>query len=515
MSHSACPHEGCNSSDAYKEYGDSSSYCFSCGTYTAPEKIEEKNIAYQHVPWRGVSKHTMEKFNVLTKCIGEAQVPTSISFPYADKGKKIRKLDKKEFYAKGEMSEVHLFGKELFDPGSAKAITITEGELDALSAYEMLGDYPVVSVRSGQGAKADCAAEFKYLDSFDKVVLCFDNDTVGQDAAKKVASLFDFNKVFLVNLSTYKDANDYLVNDDRKLFTKLWWNAKRYLPDGIISSYSDVEEILLQDVAKPSLEYPFKTLQSMTYGIRTGEIVLLTALEGIGKTEIIRAIEYQVLTKEPDGVNVGIIHLEESKEQTIKGFATLSVGEPCHLPDSQVSKQEILAHYKKVTKKNDRVHIYSHYGSDDPDVILGAVRFLVASCGCKYIFLDHITMIVTGLDNGDERKTLDYISTRLAMMVQELDFALIMVSHVNDDKKTRGSRNISKIAQLHVHLERDLEHPNRQVRNTTKLSVRKNRFGAKTGPAGSLLFNEETWSLVELDEADEHLPPTIQEKEAA
>jgi len=42
------------------------------------------------------------------------------------------------------------------------------------------------------------------------------------------------------------------------------------------------------------------------------------------------------------------------------------------------------------------------------------------------------------------------------MMVKELDFALIVVSHVNDDGLTRGSRNISKIADIRLDLYRIL-----------------------------------------------------------
>jgi hypothetical protein len=131
---------------------------------------------------------------------------------------------------------------------------------------------------------------------------------------------------------------------------------------------------------------------------------------------------------------------------------------------------------------------------------MDVIRYLVTACECKYVFLDHITMIVTGQgDDGDERKKLDYISTRLAMMTKELNFTLFLVSHVNDENKTRGSRNIGKIADLIIHMDRDKENPSEEVRNMTRLIIKGNRFAHGSGPSGVLKFDTETYTLSEAD----------------
>ena len=121
-------------------------------------------------------------------------------------------------------------------------------------------------------------------------------------------------------------------------------------------------------------------------------------------------------------------------------------------------------------------------------------------CGCKRIFLDHITMVVSGLAGDDERRALDYISTRLAMMVEELDFTLFLISHVNDEGQTRGSRNIGKVADLRIDLHRDLMAENEIARNTTKLVVTKNRYAGRTGPTSNLYFDPDTYVLSEAEE---------------
>ncbi len=155
---------------------------------------------------------------------------------------------------------------------------------------------------------------------------------------------------------------------------------------------------------------------------------------------------------------------------------------------------------------DDRLHIYGHFGSDDPDVIINTIRFLVAVCGCKYIFLDHISIVVSGLDEEDERKALDRISTKLAMLANDLEFSLVLVSHVNDHGQTRGSRNISKVAHKWVHLDRDVKAADELTRNTTYLTVNKNRGGHETGPAGRLYFDPNTYILKEIEEHP-NMPP--------
>lgn len=512
---------GCGSSDAMTEYEDGV-WCFACNQgeekkYLTRDEKESTLLKYslrepkgksgepmdstaQYISLRGITKETRKKYNNLATVTPEGQ-PINLRYPYGGgKGFKVRNLLKKEFRAEGDMSTPRLFGMELFPMGSAKAITITEGEEDAMSVYQMQGSkYPAVGARSSGQAKADCEANFKYVNSFELIYVCFDNDEPGRKAAKEVAELFDVNKVRVVHLDGegLKDANDYLVAGKAEAFNKAWWNAKKYLPEGVVSSYQEVEAILKSEREEALVDYPFPTLNEMTYGIRPKEVVLFTAMEGIGKTEVIRAIEYNTL-KNTD-YNIGIIHLEEEDKRSIQGLVSYELGVPCHLPDSNVSLEDQLEGYKVLTRQDGRVYYYSHFGTDDPDGILNVIRYLVVTCGCKFIFLDHITMMVTGLDRGndDERKLLDYLSTRLAMMVHQHDFALIMISHINDDGKTRGSRNISKVAHLHVQLDRDKLAETFEKRNTTKMTIHKNRFGYKTGDAGYLLFDPHSFTIKE------------------
>lgn len=501
------PCEVCGSSDAKVVYEDSHGYCFSCGTYFKPDggQVASNQFTYEYLPWRGITKKTMEFYDVKTK-IDNTGKPVSVGFKYPNDSYKIRLLDKKDFFSQGNITEAGLFGRNKFTSGIHKYVTITEGELDALSLYQVLLA-PVASVQSASTALRDCSRDRSWLNSFERVYLAFDNDEPGREALRSVAKLFDYNKLYVVRFEHRKDANEFLqAVDGADELKNIWWNSKKYLPDTIVSSFKDFKKIL-KETPKEGVPYPFPTLTAMTYGIRPSESVLITAQEGIGKTEIMHAIEHQLLRETND--NVGAIFLEEPKQRHLQAIAGLEIGKPAHLPDSGCTDDQVIAALEKAVGQDDRLHIYSHFGSDDPEVLLDTIRFLVSARACNYILLDHISMSVSGLAGEDERRALDYFSTRLEMMVKELNFSLILVSHVNDLGQTRGSRYISKVADIRIDATRDLTATDLNTRNTTYLTVSKNRFSGKTGPAGKIIFDPTTFTMKEeVYAADDNWDPS-------
>lgn len=458
----------------------------------------------QYLGIRGLTDKTMAHFDVRTVVNALSGKSEKLIFPYGDKAQKVRELSNKEFYVTGEFVDTTLFGMDKFTPGQSQAITITEGELDALSVFQMLGSkYPVVSVRSAGSAGDDCKRAREFINSFERIYLCLDNDVPGEKAARDISKLFDLNKVYFVQLGPYKDANEYLVAGKEREFVGAWWSSKRFVPKGIISSLDDQLAIFEEERQNALVDYPYPSLQEMTYGIRSKELNVILAQEKIGKTEFIRSLEYHILKNTK--FNIGVVHLEEERQRTVQGFAGLHLQQPVHLPDSLVSISDQQKAFKELNDTGNRIHIYPHFGSDDPNQILDIIRSMVVVLGCKFIFIDHITMLVTGFENDDERKKLDYLSTKFVELTRELDFTMFLISHVNDNGQTRGSRNITKVADLIVSLYRDIEAQDENTRNTTFVTVRGNRFAGRTGPAGLLKFSPTTFTMTELryDEAKE------------
>jgi replicative DNA helicase len=305
-----------------------------------------------------------------------------------------------------------------------------------------------------------------------------------------VAQLFGHHKIYDVRLTKYKDANAYLEAGEGEELKRIWWNAKEYLPEELTSSLSDFKKIL-EEEPKWGVPYPFNSLNEKTYGIRTGETVLITAREGVGKTEVMHTILHKLLKETT--ANVGCLFLEESNKRTLEALVGIEIGRPIHLPDDGTLLEDKVAALERVVGSDNRCYLYKYNGIDDPDDVLGLIRLLVAGYQCKYVLFDLLHVVISGDRESDERRQLDYLITKLELMAVELDFALVIVSHVNDNGETRGSRYIAKAANIRIDLERDVEAGSLE----THLTVSKNRYSGKTGYAGCIRFDPVSFTLKE------------------
>jgi twinkle protein len=397
------------------------------------------------------------------------------------------------------MSSASGWPLEKFPAGSSKAITIFEGNDDAMSGWQMLGKYPVYAVRSASSALHDVRRDYDYLNAFEKIYLCLDSDEPGQKATKEIASVFGFGKIYLVATAPLKDATEYLEKKREKEFRNLWFNATRYMPDTVVSSFAAIEQEFSKRKDIVRFEWPWASWQRMTGGIEIHRQYVITGLEGTGKTEELHEIAAHLLDKYPD-MNLGLVLAEEPVADTV----TMQVGKhlrlPIHLDGYRLPDSEVLELYKKRVGREDRVHFFRHFGSEETDALLATIRFMVAACGCRVVMLDNYQHLVTGRTKDRDVEALDYLANRLESLVKELDFALISISHENDNEQARGSRNITKEADVWINVKRDIKNANEYTRNIQHITFNKNRQGQKTGPAGRLIYDVPTATLAELTE---------------
>jgi len=512
------PCSKCGSSDGVGWYDDGHGFCFVCETtHNKRQRMSEPTTetvevnpkvtpltdVFRAIPRRGLTEDAIRKFKIDINM--DKSLDVAHRYPYFYEGKhvanKVRRRLTKDFYWEGTTKNAELFGQSLFPSGCAKAITVVEGELDAPSAWVLQGSkFPVVSVLSGGSAVKDCKRNFEYLNSFDEIVLCLDNDEMGQRKAEGIAGLFAPGKCRIMQLQHGKDPNDYLQKGiDPREFVSEWWKAPQYRPDGLKAGKDMWDEI----VNRPdyfAIPYPWEPLNKKTFGIRLSEAVLLMADTGVGKTSIITRIEHAILTN-PDviekGYGVGLLHLEEPNSHTALNLLSVENKKPYHLPDTVKTPEELRMAYDKVLN-NERAIFYDHFGSNDIDEILAKVRFM-SVMGCKYIFIDHLSIIVSD-QNGDERKLLDEISTKLKTLTMELNIAVFCVIHTNRQGEARGSAGPEKVANIHLSLHRNKKDPDEWRRNILKVEIEKNRFSGRTGPCLWLFYDEATGTLTELDD---------------
>ena len=525
--HISCP--ACPSSDAFTRYEDGHGYCYSCLTTFTKGDLERmfdniitepkpnENILMSHssigkgrdgwqaIDDRKLSYATSKKFNVTV------DKGVSHYYPYYDVDKnhvanKIRKAGK-QFQWEGDVKSSTLFGQHVFGKESAKGITITEGELDAMACYQLLGSrYPAVSVHNAQSAKKNCQQNYKYLDSFKSIVICFDNDEAGKKASEEVARLFPNKAKVMIHSNGMKDACDYLMADRDEEFRNAWFGSEKYTPAGIVSGISLYDS--LKNKPKPDcLALPWTALQDLTYGLRRGEMWTITAGSGMGKTQVLRELAYHIQHNSED--NIGMMFFEEPLDDSARGMLSLGANKPLHLPTTEITGEEFDEAFKN-TLGSDRYHFFESFGSTNIDAVISAIRYLALGCDCKYIFLDHISILVSDQSQGDERKALDEIATKLKTLTIELNIWLGMVSHSKRPSgksheeggqtslsELRGTAGIGQLSNMVLGLERDGQNPDPTIRNTTLIRVLKNRFSGLTGPSTYLHYDRDTSRLTE------------------
>jgi len=417
----------------------------------------------------------------------------------------------KVFSYEGE-NDGAFFGQHIFfKGGKRKSVVITEGELDAASVAEALGDYPCVSLPSGaSAAKKAIKNNYDWLQQFEKIILWFDNDEPGQKAVKDAANALPPGKVFIAVAEAYKDASEALQANDYKAIENAFWDAKPYRPDGIVEGKSLLELVTTPNPPNDH-EYPFQGLNTLLHGIRYGELTTITAGSGIGKSSFCRDIATSLLQR---GERVGYLALEESNRRTALGLMSSAVGKSLHL--GEPTHHELTEAFD-MTIKDWNLFLFDGFGSYDPDVIYNRIEYLAQGLDCRIIFLDHLSILLSGLD-GDERRMIDVTMTRLRSLVERTGISLFLVSHLRrttTDKnheeggrvtlgQLRGSAAIAQLSDSVIALERNQQSDNKD--STTTVRVLKNRHSGETGIACSLTYNLETCKFDETEPEPEFDP---------
>ncbi len=531
-----CPK--CGGSDPVSMNEDKSAHCFSCSTHFAnyPEackgnivEVETKPTntflnsytgSYGALTDRDISEATSKKYGVRRVISSTNEISQHI-YPFFNGneivGTKTRFVENKNFSFAGTYEGTGLFGEQLFRNTGGKYLTITEGECDAMACYELMqSKWACVSLKRGaSGAVKDIRESIEFVESFDNVVICFDNDKAGREAARDVARILKPGKAKIMTFPNgYKDANDMLRQKKFQEFMSAWWEARTYTPSGILELSAQKKDWLHREV-KESIAYPWEGLNKKLYGLRKGELVTLTGGTGLGKSSVTRELEHWLIKNTED--NVGIVALEENWLRTADGIVSIEANDRIYLNErrGQYSEEQLMSLFEKVIPEG-RVFIHAHLGATDIEEIFSKLRYIIVGCECKWVVVDHLHMLVNVLSEGDERRGIDMLMQRLRSLIEETGVGLILVSHLrraSGDKgheqgvevslsHLKGSQGIAQLSDCVIALERNQQASNEDEANTTRVRVLKSRYTGDTGLACSLRYNGETGRLFEVTEEE-------------
>lgn len=560
--HTECPK--CGSKDNMAIYNDNgilNGKCFGCDhverdmgnvkpqykqrantvNYENRESVETVDLINTYpvrpIEARGIELAEAKQFGVRCK-VDDYGNPTAVYYPYFKAGQlvayKKRIIATKGFSTIGDFKGSELFGSQLYSSGG-KFIILTEGEDDALAARKMLRnlnkEYRVVSVPTGATVNSDgdgvidssLKRQLPWLMKFETVVLCLDQDPQGQALAVKLAeTLAGEVNVKFMNFQ-HKDAKDMADHMLYREFMAALSNARDYVPDNIMRG-SDVDIEWLREPLKAGIALPFPELNNKMRGLRHGqgggELTLIVSGTGMGKSTLCREIGYYL--RKAHQVRVGNVYLEEQAKKTMQAYIALDNNVP--LPELRTDPDVISMEAWEKSKQElvDESVFYNHFGSLKSEKLINEMRYMNTREGCDFIILDHISLVVSGMDEGrgGERKDIDKLMTQLAAFVTVTGCHIIAVVHLkrrngfvkkdkdgNIDRENapynrggrislddlRGSAGLEQMAFniIAVEGDQDDEAPD-ATPNTRWLRVLKNREWGDLGMADYLHYDKKT-----------------------
>ena len=451
------------------------------------------------VPRRGIMGKTLAHFKTKVYTDGD-DVPVKDEYLYSSGGVKTRHIHGKGFSITGNVNS--LFGMDLFPPSSSRVVTVCEGEIDCMSSWQMLSAgnnfvNPVVSVPSATPSRKmweDCR---DYLDSFDKIILSVDTDKAGDKLAENMSKMF-LGKVYRINHGIYKDANDFLQAGEGKAYKSAWWAAKKVKPDKFVSSPDDWAKALVEETPYEYVPTPIAALNSKIKGFVKGGITVIKALPGTGKTTTFRYFQHHLI-KHSDA-RVAVLHMEEMTSTTGRGLVTydmgINVSTKEDAADNGVSEEQVIDCLRGLVE-DDRFITFSVDPENAIEDTIEKIRIARAVYNVDYVFLDHLQRLayLGGVDNATAGLTS--LAVKIVDMTRTDAFSVIAISHVNNDGATKYARAVEEEAIVVLELSRDPKAEDPGERDTTYISVMKNRPFALTGDAGCLEYDHKTTMVKE------------------
>ena len=450
-------------------------------------------------------------------------------------GYKVRELPKK-FTAIGETGkECEMFAQFRFAKSNNNTCLIVGGEIDQLSAFQMLDDYdqsklkpgeeryerrPVVSSTLGEGGTAkQIQSQYEFFNRFDKIVFCLDNDDAGEKALHEAAKVLPKGKVYVMNIPL-KDANEHLKQGRAREFVSAFFNAKPYSPSGILGS-SSLPEAIRAAMNVPKIPLPpfmHRLQKLMAGGIPLGVIVNLGSASGTGKSTFSDELVYYWIFNSPH--HIGICSLEADAGQYGTNILSRHLGTKLNLIESDEEKLAFMEQEWVRDKEHDlfylpdgqdRFHLIDERdgGLDD---LKEKILELIIRCNCKVIILDPLQDILDGLTNEEQAVFLRWLKG----LLKSHGVTFILINHVRKsgaggkqnstgadlhEEDFQGSSSIFKSGACNLLFMRDKEAETEIERNTTWMKMTKCRWTGLTSPvAGKFYYDNATHTLHDLDD---------------
>lgn len=280
----------------------------------------------------------------------------------------------------------------------------------------------------------------------------------------------------------------------------------------VVSSFYERIEYLHQHRDEPlGIPTGYTELDKLTAGLQRGDLIIVAARPGVGKTSLMLNIAYTAAMKYKQ--RVALFSLEMGNEQLVQRFVASETAIDSQRLRRGDLKDEEWGALTRVAMRMSDLHIFlDDTPSLSPLDLRVKARRIYQEHGLDLILVDYLQLMQGDSSSGrgmDNRvQEISYISRSLKQIARELNVPLIAGSQLSrlveqrSDKRPmlsdlRESGSIEQDADIVMFIYRDqLYNPDTELKNIAEISVQKNR----NGPTGkvNLYFDNKLTSFKNL-----------------
>jgi replicative DNA helicase len=308
-------------------------------------------------------------------------------------------------------------------------------------------------------------------------------------------------RVYKVPHDKYKDANEFLQAGAVQSYTRAWFNARLYTPDNILANSEDFLKLYDDTPEHQYVPTGIADLDEKILGLMQGHFTVIQAETGIGKTELMRRLEWNLIKNYPD-VKFATWHLEESKLRSLLGVVSYKLSDNLTRKDLIEQKgkdQQVRDAIKEIADTGNYVQ-FSLRESDSSEELIDQIRTLKEVYGCQYVFFEPVQDVLNIADEKEKESKRASLAVQLSKMASSLNIGIVTIAHTNENGEIKYCKMLGQRASVRIVLKRDKEAADLIERNTTRLFVTKNRPCGLEGPAGELVFDLDTFTLKDKSE---------------
>lgn len=479
--------------------------------YPRLEPLNAKENVYRYLEQRCISKEVVDNADVREDSHG------NIVFNYYDtndvltlvKYRPSHKIDKargdiKAWCQKDADTTPLLFNMNRVNINAP--LLITEGEIDCLAAIQA-GYTNAVSVPLGANNYSWIEENFDWLEQFDQIIICSDNDEAGQKMQKECVyrlgswrtKYIEIPK-FCIDMETgeqipMKDLNHVLYYQGAQEVMDLIIHAK----DMGVPSVSDMSDI--EDIDLDQLDGIVTGIKSLDYELMKlyyGTLTVVTGLPGSGKTSFLDQLVCHCLEQDnnawvfsremPGWMTKSWINYILSGRQHIKEY-TDNNGCPFYKVTLE-AKKKINEFYR------GKWFVYKDDESNKFEDLLVSMTDSVRKYGTKLLILDNLmTIDLNSTEDNEMLKQTEAIN-KLISFAMKYNVAVVLVAHPRKMPRdtevgmydVSGTANIANLAHRTMSLKR-VDHEKETSNFDVELTIIKDRMRGRLNKKIGLFYD--------------------------